>query len=134
MIVSIRSPEDVHKLKHVANKSNILTRFVMDGCHWCESTQPDWDLMTKRAVLSPNDAIAEIESSFINQFKHLIEPKRKVKLPISGYPTVILIKKSGVIKHNGERSVNSYLKLLKSKSKTKRKTRKSTPMKITEID
>ena len=69
MIVSVKKPGDVRKLKHVANKRNILVRFVMDGCPWCETTQPDWDLMTKKAVLTPDDAIAEIESSFIDNFK-----------------------------------------------------------------
>lgn len=124
MIVSVKHPDEVSKLQHVANKRNILVRFVMNGCHWCESTQPDWDIMTKKAVLTPNDAIAEIESSFINHFKKIIEPKRKIKLPISGFPTVLMIKSSGVIKHQGERTSDSYLKLLKASSKSKSKTRK----------
>ena len=126
MIVSIKDPDDIHKLKHVAKKKNILTRFVMNGCHWCEDTQPEWDSMTKKAVLSPDQAIAQIESSFIDDFKYMIEPKRKISLPISGFPTVLMIKSNGVIKHEGDRTSKSYLKLL---SKTKRtvkqkKTRK----------
>jgi len=123
MIVSIKHPDDLSKLKHVAKKKNILTRFVMNGCHWCEDTQPEWDSMTKKAVLSPDQAIAQIESSFINEFKYMIEPKRKILLPISGFPTVLMIKPNGVVKHEGDRTSKSYLKLL-SKSKKSKKTRK----------
>jgi hypothetical protein len=125
MIVSIKHPDDLSKLSHVAKKKNILARFVMNGCHWCKDTQHEWDAMTKKAVLKPDDAIAEIESSFIDQFKYMIEPKRKILLPISGFPTVIMIKSNGVIKHEGDRTSTSYLKLLKSKSKRKLKRKKT---------
>jgi len=130
MIVSVKKPGDVRKLKHVANKRNILVRFVMNGCPWCETTQPDWDRMTKRAVLTPDDAIAEIESSFIDNFKNLIEPKRKMSLPISGFPTVIMIKANGVIKHQGDRTTSSYLNLLKTIRTRKLKTTKRKHMKL----
>ena len=116
--VSVKSPEDVIKFKRLANKKYILARFVMNGCPWCESTQPEWDNMTKKVKLSPDDAIAEIESSFINDFKYMIEPKRKITLPISGFPTVLMIKPTSVVKHEGDRTEKSYLQLLKSKRKT----------------
>lgn len=116
--VSVKTPEDVIKFKRLANKKYILVRFVMNGCPWCESTQDEWDNMTKKVKLSPDDAIAEIESSFIDDFKYMIEPKRKITLPISGFPTVLMIKPTSVVKHEGDRTANSYLKLLKSKRKT----------------
>jgi hypothetical protein len=86
--------------------------------------------MTKRAVLTPDDAIAEIESSFIDNFKNLIEPKRKMSLPISGFPTVIMIKSNGVIKHQGDRTTSSYLNLLKTTRTRKLKTTKRKHMKL----
>jgi len=114
MIVSVHSRSDLGKLRPLANKRNIYTRFMMNGCPWCVKSQGAWDSMCERMKfkLSPQDAIAEIESEFADDFKRLIEPQRGIKLPIEGYPTVLMVKPRGVTKTEG-RDVTSHMNALK---------------------
>jgi len=70
--------------------------------------------MVKQAVpkLAPQDAIAEIESSFVDQFKDFIQETRGEPLPdFRGYPTVMCITRQGMKVHEG-RDTDSYMKLL----------------------
>ena len=122
MQITIYSENDLGKLQHLENKQNILTRFMMNGCHWCEETQGDWDKAVSQATptLSPDDAIAEIESSFIQQFKGAIH--NRANFEISGFPSIVMIRKNSAVPHEA-RDTASILKILKKDPKRIRKTR-----------
>ena len=92
-MISIHREEDLHQLAHLANKKNILARFVMNGCHWCEESQPEWNSFTSR--YSGNVALAEIESSFLEHFQQSMANRDPI--PVNGFPTIVLIRSSRVI-------------------------------------
>jgi hypothetical protein len=125
MIISVRSPEEVSKIGHLKNKKNILARFVMEGCHWCEESQPEWDSLCMQAKkhLDSDTALAEIESSFVNDFKMT----HNLNLPIHGFPTILFIKSKKVIPQQA-RDAKSLIKVIKLKKSRKNnssnKTRK----------
>jgi hypothetical protein len=125
MIISVRSPEEVGKLGHLRNKKNILARFVMEGCHWCEESQPEWDSLCMQAKkhLDSDTALAEIESSFVHDFNR----NQQLNLPIRGYPTIIFIKSKKIIPQQA-RDAKSLIKVIKfnksRKNKPSNKTRK----------
>jgi len=120
-MIRVHSQEDLGNLQHLENKKNILVRFVMDGCPWCVKTQPDWDNACRQArpLLTANDAIAEIESSFVENFKHTI----RKDIPLEGFPTIIMIQGSKVIHHEA-RDTASIVKLLKRVKKSRKRTKK----------
>lgn len=114
---SIRSEDDLSKMIHLARKKNILARFVMNGCHYCEESQPEWDSFTNK--YSGDLALAEIESSYLQHFQQMMAP-RSDPLVVKWFPTILLIKDSTV-------TVVPSLHVLKRKSKkTKAKKRKKT--------
>ncbi len=113
-MISIRSEDDLHQLNHLANKKNILARFVMNGCHWCEESQPEWDSFTSR--YSGNVALAEIESSFLQHFQQSMA--RRTPIHVNGFPTILLIRSSRVT------PVPSLQKMKMKNTKTK-KTKKN---------
>ncbi len=132
---AIHTENDLSQLRHLQSKKNIIVRFVMNGCGWCEQSQPMWDDATKRAVLSSDDAIAEIESSFVNHFKQTMTNRDKIN--IRGYPTILIIRGKRISEHKGRdsESILSALRQIKKlrsqpkssnfKSKTKTKKTKS---------
>lgn len=113
---SIRSENDLSKMIHLARKKNILARFVMNGCHYCEESQPEWDSFTNK--YSGDLALAEIESSYLQHFQQMMAP-RSDPIHVKGFPTILLIKDSNV-------TIAPPLYKLKKKRKTKKtKTKKS---------
>ena len=117
MIITVHSQKDLDQLQHLKNKKNILARFVMDGCPWCVKTQPDWDNACNQArpLLTADDAIAEIESSFVDNFRNTINKN----IQVEGFPTIIMIKGPKVITHEA-RDTASIVKLLKQVKKSKK--------------
>ena len=114
MYVVLKEPTDLHQLPQLSEKRNILVRLRMNNCSWCASSQPDWDRMVQKARphLAPQDAIAEVESSFVDQFKDFVQETRGQPLPeFRGYPTVICITQKHMKIHEG-RDTDSYMKLL----------------------
>ena len=114
MYVVLKEPTDLRQLPQLSEKRNILVRLRMNNCSWCTSSQPDWDRMVQKARphLAPQDAIAEVESSFVDHFKDFVEQTRGQPLPhFNGYPTVICITQKHMKIHDG-RDTDSYMKLL----------------------
>ena len=118
---SIHSENDLSQLAHLQNKKNIIVRFVMNGCGWCEQSQPMWNDASRRAVLSSDDAIAEIESSFVNQFKQSMTNRENFN--IRGFPTILIIRGKKVSEHKG-RDTESILSILRQIKKMRKKTKK----------
>jgi hypothetical protein len=113
---SIHSENDLSKMVHLARKKNILARFVMNGCHYCEKSQPEWDTFTNR--YSGDLALAEIESSYLQHFQQMMAPRSTIN--VNGFPTILMIRDSKV-------SIVPSLQKIKSKSKKnkgKKKTKK----------
>jgi hypothetical protein len=129
MSLVLQHQDDLLKLPQLSEKRNILVRFKMNGCSWCVSSQPDWDSMVKevKGQLAPQDAIAEVESEFVDHFKDFVEKTRGESMPpIQGFPSVMIIHSHGISKHEG-RDKDSYLKVLeklKSIPKSQTKTKK----------
>jgi len=117
---SIHSENDLHKLDQLRQKQNIIVRFVMNGCGWCEQTQPMWNDAT-RHKLSPNDAFAEVESNFLEQFKQSMSPRKDFN--VRGFPTIMIIRGKNVYEHQG-RDTNSIIKAIKQIKRKSRKTKK----------
>lgn len=126
MYVVVKRQSDLGKLPQLSERRNILVRFKMNGCSWCVSSQPDWDSMVKevKGQLAPQDAIAEVESEFVDHFRDFIQQTRGEPLPpIKGFPSVVMIKSPGMEVHQG-RDKDSYIKsLTKVKSIEKSKPR-----------
>ena len=116
---SIRSEDDLSQMIHLARKKNILARFVMNGCHWCEESQPEWDTFTSK--YSGDLALAEIESSFLQHFQQIMT-ERNAPIQVSGYPTILLIRASTV---TNVPSLQKIKKRKKSKTKKTKKTKKA---------
>lgn len=116
----VHSPTDVAHLRHLQKKKNILVRFMMNGCPGCIYSQNDWDNACKKATLSPDDAILELESSFIEDFKNAM--RHRIEINVYKFPTILLIcgKKANELQN---RDTASILKLLQSTKKTKKTKR-----------
>jgi hypothetical protein len=127
-MIRVHAKEDLPNLQHLKNKKKILVRFIMDGCPHCVESQDSWD-NAESTKMSPDDAIAEIESSFLEEFNKTIGRN----LNVDGYPAILLIHPNGIHIHNA-RDTASIIKLIKNmkmkksrrKSKHKRKTRLNT--------
>ncbi len=134
MYVVLKQPSDLQQLPQLSEKRNILVRLRMNNCSWCTSSQPDWDRMVQKARprLAPQDAIAEVESSFVDHFKDFVEQTRGQPLPeFRGYPTVICMTQKNMKIHEG-RDTDSYMKLLEQiqsipRDNTPQKLQKQTP-------
>jgi hypothetical protein len=114
--IKVHNPDDLVKLQHLQNKKNILVRFMMNGCPACTSSQLDWDTACRKAVVSPDDAILELESSFLEEFKDTLP---HTPIDVNAFPTILLIRGNKATEHHN-RDTSSILKLLKSIKKTKR--------------
>lgn len=117
-MIRVHTKDDLHKLQHLKNKKKILVRFIMDGCPHCENTQDSWDNAGNHSM-SADDAIAEIESSFLEDFNRTIG--RTVN--VEGFPSILLIHPTGIYTHP-ERDTASIIKLIKSMKSKKTKTKK----------
>ena len=120
---SIRSEDDLSKMIHLARKKNILARFVMNGCHYCEESQPEWDSFTNK--YSGDLALAEIESSYLQHFQQMMST-RSDPIDVKGFPTILLIKDSNVtIVPSLHKLKRKKRKSKKSKSKKNNKSKKT---------
>lgn len=121
MILSVRSHQDLGKLRHLENKKNILARFILNGCTWCEKSQPEWDSLCSQAKnrLSPDTAIAEIESNFLENFNTTTNTPVQVR----GFPTILYIRGNQVIPQEARdaRSLIKVIRLNKSRRNLKKK-------------
>ena len=117
----VHTPGEVIQLAHLQKKKNILVRFMMNGCPGCIYSQADWDAACKRAVLTPDDAILELESNFVEEFKNTMRPRTNID--IYKFPTILMIRGSKVTELQN-RDTASILKMLKSVKKTKRVKRR----------
>jgi hypothetical protein len=113
---SILTENDLSQMVHLARKKNILARFVMNGCHYCEQSQPEWDHFTSK--YSGNAALAEIESSFLTHFQQMMAP-RNINIQVNGFPTILQIKSRDV------KRILSLQKLTKTKKNKKNKKKKT---------
>jgi hypothetical protein len=113
MYIIIRREVDLDQLDQLKDKQRILTRFVMNGCPWCTKTQPDWDNMTTTMTpqLEKHDAIAEIESQFVDTFRKFMSRHHKKYPEVRAYPSVYLMSRGVASPHQG-RDSDSFIKLL----------------------
>lgn len=121
-MILVHSEEDVEKLKQIQDKKNILIRFMMNGCGWCEKTQAKWNHACKKAILSSDDAIVELEANFIDHFNDVLK-HRKLNIDVRGFPTVMVIK--GGKSFEPKQDIHTVVKMFQRKTKklkTKRKT------------
>lgn len=109
----------------------------MNQCTWCIKSQPEWDAMVKDVEprLDPRDAIVEIESQFMDEFKKLMEERGHVDIPrINSFPTWVVVTPHEIKQQEG-REYDDYIKVLeqiksitpKSSKTPKTKTRSKTP-------
>ena len=117
----VHTPEEVKHLKHLQNKKNVLVRFMMNGCPGCIYSQGDWDAACERAILSPDDAILELESNFIDDFKHTMQSRTSIE--IDKFPTILFIRGRKVTELP-KRDTASILKMLKTAKPTQSKRRR----------
>jgi hypothetical protein len=117
----VHTPEEVKQLDHLQKKKNILVRFMMNGCPGCIYSQADWDTACKRAVLTPDDAILELESNFVEDFKNTMRPRTNID--IYKFPTILMIRGRKVTELQN-RDTASILKMLKSSKKTKKRVKR----------
>ena len=113
MYIIIRRRSDLSKLHHLKDKERILTRFVMNKCGWCHSSQPDWDNMTLRTKdhLDDHDALVEVESRFIDKFREFMARHRKPYPPVRSYPSVYVMNRGMASPHQG-RDTESFIQTL----------------------
>ena len=113
MYIIIRRESDLGKLDALKNMDQIFARFMMNGCTWCEKTQPDWNRMT--TTMSPQlkerDAIVEVESQFVDTFRKIMEKYRKPFPPVRAYPSMYIMSRGVASPHEG-RDTNSLVKVL----------------------
>jgi len=120
----VHTPDELHQLNYLQHKKNILVRFMMNGCPACTHSQSDWDNACKQANLSPDDAILELESNFVNQFKEKMQA-RNTAIEVYKFPTIMLIRGRTATEFPN-RDTASILKLLKSIKKSRRVKRRKT--------
>ena len=120
----VHTPEELNKLKHLQHKKNLLVRFMMKGCPGCIYSQDDWDNACKRAVLSPDDAMLELESNFVEHFQEMMR-MRNTNVEIDKFPTILFIRGRRVTELPG-RDTDSILNMLKN-AKRSTPTPKRTP-------
>jgi len=121
----VHTPEEVNKLKHLQHKKNLLVRFMMKGCPGCIYSQDDWDNACKRAVLSPDDAMLELESNFVEHFQDMMR-MRNTNVEIDKFPTILFIRGRRVTELPG-RDTDSILNMLKNAKGSPKRTPKRTP-------
>lgn len=117
----VHTPADVKQLVHLKKKKNILVRFMMNGCPGCIYSQADWDEACKRAVLTPDDAILELESNFVEEFKNGMRPRTNVD--VYKFPTILMIRGSKVTELQN-RDTASILNMLKPAKRTKKRVKR----------
>jgi cell division septation protein DedD len=121
----VHTPEEVNKLKHLQHKKNLLVRFMMKGCPGCIYSQDDWDNACKRAVLSPDDAMLELESNFVEHFQEMMR-MRNTNVEIDKFPTILFIRGRRVTELPG-RDTDSILNMLKNAKRSPTPTPTRTP-------
>jgi len=113
MYIVIRRRSDLGKLKKIKDIDYIVARFMMNGCYWCEKSQPDWNKMT--TTMSPqldnHQAIVEVESRFVDMFRKIMERQRKTFPPVDAYPSVYVMS-SGVASPHQGRDYRSLVQLV----------------------
>lgn len=115
MYVVVRQHGDLERLRQLKDRRNILIRFMMNGCSHCIASQPEWDGVVGYAKdkLDTRDAIAEVESNFVGQFKDFMRKERPHQLPdVHGFPTIVLMTRHGSKTHES-RDKKSLIHLLK---------------------
>ena len=117
----VHTPDEVHQLNYLQDKKNILVRFMMHGCPACMNSQHDWDSACKQASISPDDAILELESNFVDHFKQAMQSRAEIE--VYQFPTIMLIRGRNVSEFPN-RDTASILKLLKSIKKSRRVRRR----------
>lgn len=122
----VHTPGEVRQLAHLQKKKNILVRFMMNGCPGCTYSQADWDAACKRAVLTPDDAILELESNFVEDFQNTMRPRTNIN--IHKFPTILMIRGSKVteLQNRDTASILKMLKSVKTKKRVKRRKTKRT--------
>jgi hypothetical protein len=121
---SIRNEMDLHKLPLLKQKKNIMVRFVMNGCGACKQSQPMWNDATKLVSLKADNAMAEVESQFVDHFKDSMTGRQD--FDVQGFPTILIIRGKKVAEHEGRdtNSIITALKQIQKRRQTKRTKRK----------
>ena len=119
----VHTPDELHQLNYLQHKKNILVRFMMNGCPACTHSQYDWDNACNQAKLSPDDAILELESNFVNHFKEKMQNRNPIE--VYAFPTIMLIRGRTATEFPN-RDTASILNLLRSIKKSRRPKRRKT--------
>lgn len=118
----VHTPDELQQLNYLHNKKNILVRFMMNGCPACIHSQSAWDDACKKASISPDDAILELESNFVEHFKQNMQ-SRNAYIEVYKFPTIMLIRGRKVTELPN-RDTPSILNLLKSIKKSRRRVKR----------
>jgi hypothetical protein len=128
-----KSLNQFNRMNADLQRKQILMRFVMDGCHFCEESQPDWDSMIstvkKRFKITPNNVITQIDSAFSDDVirQHNIT-QNNIPYSVQGYPDYIVIVNGDARPHEKRDKASLISTLLSNKmivSKQKSKQRKN---------
>ena len=77
--------------------------------------------------LDPRDAIAEVESEFMDEFKKLMEERGHTNIPnITSFPTWVVVTQHGIKEHKG-REYDDYVKVLEQIKAITPKSRSKSP-------
>lgn len=123
--MNIKSLADIKRLK---TKKKILARFKMNGCHYCEETQSDWDKICRQVKnkMTPDSVIAEIESEFTDSFLNQLDLVDNTGMTpqVQGYPTYMIIVNGVATPQQGRSEIDLMRALSTNKFMKKKKTRK----------
>jgi len=114
MYLILQREEDLHNLEDkIKDKDRILTRFRMNGCPSCITSQSDWDRMTTRMTpqLGNRHAMIEVESDLVDRFRQIMENNQKRFPPVTRFPSMYIMKR-GVATHYPNRDSQSLIQLL----------------------
>lgn len=130
MYIVIRSHADLadrENRRALMNSDHMLTRFVMNGCPWCEKTQPEWDKMAREMTprLGERHAIAEVESDFAEHFRELMAKHHKPLPPVRRFPSVYIMSRGKYTPSPGNDSTSlirilQQMKMLREQSHSPR--------------
>ena len=133
-MLNVSCPNSLNQFNKADKRKKILMRFVMDGCHFCEESQSDWDSMIttvkNRFKINPGNVISQIDSAFAEDVVSKIKTQDNMPYSVQGYPDYVVVM-NGVATPHEERDTKSLMNTLlsnkmivpqqKSKHKKKRK-------------
>jgi len=102
------------------NNNNTFVKFYMIGCGHCESMKQDWNNMEEilEKDYDGDHIILDVNSDLLSKSTH------NIARTITGFPTIIEIKKGGEKGHeyNGDRTVDNLIDFCTQKLNIRKKT------------